>query len=260
MKTDYGLTSILTPSPHQLLYEIQLFAASSALPQACKVLHSIFASSPPSYRAQYLAACTNAPRIHRDIIFTKILRYPVCTKDVLEAYFRSERHPTKAPSVPPELPRRLFRALVRRPTRDWSDRDPPLPFLRYLYSCPHLAPNANSHDGYALTKAVLVGFIPLVRFLLDRGATPAWKGNLAITIAIHRKDLDLVRILVERKDTEKSSSGKEANGKRCRLEDRVKVTPEMLRIAVKCKAQDIVEYLTRGKGCIPDMQTLLLMG
>ena len=121
-------------------------------------------------------------------------------------------------------------------------------------------PNANAHDGYALTKAVLAGCVPLVRFLLDQGATPARKGNLPITIAIRRRDLGLVRMLVERTDSGKSSSEHAGSGKRRKLEDRVAVTPEMLRIAVKCKAQDIVEYLTREKGCIPDMQTLLLMG
>lgn len=110
-----------------------------------------------------------------------------------------------------------------------------------------------------MTKAVQVGFVPLVRFLLDHGATPTWKGSLAIIIAIHRKDLELVRMLVERTDTETSSSKGKGNGKRRKLEDRVEVTPEMLRAAIKCKAQDIVEYLTREKGCIPDMQTLLLM-
>ena len=121
-------------------------------------------------------------------------------------------------------------------------------------------PNANAHDGYALTKAVLAGCVPLVRFLLDQGATPARKGNLPITIAIRRRDLGLVRMLVERTDSGKSSSEHAGSSKRRKLEDRVAVTPEMLRIAVKCKAQDVVEYLTREKGCIPDMQTLLLMG
>ncbi|KAG8213227.1 hypothetical protein J3R82DRAFT_11693 [Butyriboletus roseoflavus] len=247
----------LTTLPVELLYEIQLFATSDTLPQTCKALYGIFTSSPPSYRAQYLVACTDPSRIRKDGVLTKMLLYRICTKDVLEVYFRT-RIPGETESAP-ELPRRLFRALVRRST-DWSDRDPPLPFLRYLYTCPHLhPPNTNSHDGYALTKAVQVGFIPLVRFLLDHGATPAWKHNLAITIAIHRKDLGLVRMLVERMDRGTSSSKGEANGKRRKLEDRVEVTPEMVKAAIKCKAQDIVEYLTMEKGCIPDMQSLLLM-
>jgi len=43
------------------------------------------------------------------------------------------------------------------------------------------------------------------------------------------------------------------------LEDRVVVTQEMLKAAVKYRAQDIVEYFTREKGCIPDVQTLKLL-
>ncbi|KIJ66727.1 hypothetical protein HYDPIDRAFT_108658 [Hydnomerulius pinastri MD-312] len=194
-----------------------------------------------------------------------MLRYPVCNRDVLEAYFRMTKV-DKLKLWAPELPRRLFRSLAAKSSAPdkggrWSDRDHPLPFLRYLYSCPYLhPPDANSHDGYALTKAVQVGFIPLVRFLLDHGATPDGKKNLPVIIAIHRKDLGLVRMLVERIDTGNSAEDSKVKAKKRRkLEDRVAVTPEMLRAAVKCKAKDIIDYLTREKGCIPDMQTLLLM-
>ncbi|KAG9315072.1 hypothetical protein JVU11DRAFT_4184 [Chiua virens] len=284
MRTQHAAAFITLPI--ELLYEIHLFSTSPTLPQTCKTLHAIFASSPFSYRAQYLIACTESKSTHirQDAVLTTILRYPVCTQDVLEAYFR-RRDPRDMQMTALDLPRRLFRALVPRESRPcprspsdndssrasrtthmpvdpagWSDSDPPLPFLRYLYTYPHLrAPNANAHGGYALTKAVKVGFVPLVRFLLDHGATPAWKGNLSVLIAIHRRDLELVRMLVERMDMDTSPSRKKSTRKRRKLEDRVEVTPEMLRTAVKYKAQDIVEYLTREKGCVPDMQTLLLM-
>ncbi|KAF9234632.1 hypothetical protein BU15DRAFT_65554 [Melanogaster broomeanus] len=254
----------LVALPVELLHEIQLFAASHALPQTCKSLRDIFRSFPPSYRARYLIACVDLSRVRDCAVLTKMLRYPLCNKDILEAYFRITK-PDPAKRWAPELPRRLFRSLLpnksstssKGATAQWADRDPPLPFLRYLYSCPYLhPPDANSHDGYALTKAVQAGFVPLVRFLLDHGATPEWKDNLPVLIAIHRKDLGLVRMLVERTDTGDSNKPK---GKRRKLEDRVAVNPKMLRAAVKCRAQDIVEYLTREKGCIPDMQTLLLM-
>ena len=69
-------------------------------------------------------------------------------------------------------------------------------------------------------------------------------------VAIRRKDLTMVRMLVEHpKSTQK----------RRKLEDRILVTSEMLRMAVKCDARDIVEYLTLEKRCIPDMQTLRMM-
>ncbi|KAH7884624.1 hypothetical protein F5I97DRAFT_1478915 [Phlebopus sp. FC_14] len=249
--------------PVELLYEIQLFATSPTFPQTCKTLHQIFKSSPSSYRAQYLVACMDVSRTREHAILTKMLRYPICNKDVLEAYFRIASTDA-AKGWAPELPKRLFRSLAAksglRKADKWSDRDHPLPFLRYLYSSPHLRPPAaNSHDGYPLTKAVQAGFIPLVRFLLDQGATPDWKDNLPVNVAIHRKDLRLVKMLVERMDTGKTVDDSRAKRKRRRLEDRVAVTPEMLRTAVRCKAHDIVEYFTKEKGCIPDMQTLLLM-
>lgn len=33
----------------------------------------------------------------------------------------------------------------------------------------------------------------------------------------------------------------------------------MLKMAVKCDARDIVEYFMKEKGCVPDMQTVLMM-
>jgi len=133
----------------------------------------------------------------------------------------------------------------------WTERDYPLPFLKYLYTHPTIrAPDVNAHDGYALTRAVYAGFVPLVRFLLDNGADPGCKNALAVKVAIRRKDLALLRLLVER------GAGAGGKAKRRRMEDRVRVSPEMVRVAVRCDARDIVEYLTKEKGCVPDMQTL----
>ncbi|KAI6099818.1 hypothetical protein F5141DRAFT_398689 [Pisolithus sp. B1] len=269
--------------PVELLYEVGLYAVSSALPQTCKVLHAIFKASPASYRAQYLVACIERSHPREDTIITTILKYPICNEDVLEAYFRMT--PSKAESRKrwvPELPRRLFRSLAtnsnspRLPfapcvapwrarsegeTLQWTELDHPLPFLRYLYTCPHIHPPAvNSHEGYALTKAVQARFVPLIQFLLSHGATPDRKGSLAVLIAISRRDLPMVRMLVERPETTHAQPvGERAGAKRRRLGDRVSVTPEMLRAAVKCKAQDIIEYFTREKGCIPDIHTLLML-
>jgi len=133
----------------------------------------------------------------------------------------------------------------------WTDREDPLPYLKYLYEIPGIPPpDSNSHDGYPLTRAVHAGFVPLVSFLLTHGADPRRKKGLAIMVAIRRKDLSLLKILIEQP---------KGTGKRRKLEDRIQVTPEMLRVAVKCDARDIVEYLVVEKECIPDMQTLLMM-
>lgn len=102
--------------------------------------------------------------------------------------------------------------------------------------------------------------MPLVHFLLDHGASPRCKNNLPILVAVYRKDLSLVRLLVERVECrELDPEVLKQKGKRQILEDRVQVTPEMLKVAVKLDARDIVEYFMKDKGCVPDLKTLLMM-
>lgn len=48
-------------------------------------------------------------------------------------------------------------------------------------------------------------------------------------------------------------------GKKRKLEDRIQVTSEMLRAAVKSHAKEVIDWLMEEKGCVPDMQTLLLL-
>lgn len=70
-------------------------------------------------------------------------------------------------------------------------------------------------------------------------------------VAIRRKDLSLVKMLIERE-----AELKHGKGKKRRLGDRMHVNNDMLRMAVKCDARDIVQYFTEEKGCIPDLKTL----
>ena len=133
-------------------------------------------------------------------LITRVLRYPICTPDVLDAIFRHPLYPLVAYDVRGaiEIPRRLLRPLSPRSTRPWTTEDAPLPFLRYLYNHPKIpGPNPNCWDGYALTRAVASGFIPLVQFLLEQGASPACKGGIAVHAAIRRKNLSLVKMLIE---------------------------------------------------------------
>jgi hypothetical protein len=74
-------------------------------------------------------------------------------------------------------------------------------------------------------------------------------------MAIKRRDLALVRLLVEPPDVPRDER---RTGKRRKLADRVKVTSEMLRLAVMGGARDIAEYLMNEKGCVPDVRTLSL--
>jgi hypothetical protein len=143
----------------------------------------------------------------------------------------------------------------KKKERKWSEQDHPLPWLRFLYSSRSPSPpDPNAHDGYALAKAVHANFVPLVSFLLDRGASPR---SLAVMIAIRRRDLVMVRTLIERDGRQK---GRRKHARRRRIEDdRIEVSLDMLRAAVECGALDIVRYFCTEKGCVPDMKTLQMM-
>ncbi|KNZ72153.1 hypothetical protein J132_04434 [Termitomyces sp. J132] len=260
---------ILPPSPgfrtehHQLLYEVQLHALSESFPITSRHIYAVFQLSPASFRSQYLSGRAFA-RGPQDMasIFTKILRYPICTEEVVEHLvpLLAERGlDVKASRF--DIPKRLFRSLAPKPgSIRWKEQEPPLLFLQYLFDSPGIPkPNVNSHGGYALTKAVHAKFIPLIRFLLDYGAEPQCKNCLAIFVAIRQKDLALVKLLIERDDSSYTDCLGTGKRKRRKLEDRVVVNSAMLKAAVKCDARDIVDYMAREKGCIPDMQTLHMM-
>jgi len=83
-----------------------------------------------------------------------------------------------------------------------------------------------------------------VRFLLEQGASPCLKDALAVRLAIKRRDLDLVRLLI---DSSKGSSGE------------VKVDSDMLKLAVNVGARHIAEFLVNEKGCVPDLEIIALL-
>ncbi|KAI0300762.1 hypothetical protein BC826DRAFT_618818 [Russula brevipes] len=260
---------LLATLPVELLYEIQLYAASEAIPLTCRRLHHIFKSASTIVHADYLIARYLAlPTSRRPNVLTYVLRFPLCTPAVLAALLGHPSFPycdpppsptdiipdtstTSASAKPPELPRRLFRRLSPSGAEA-------LPLLHFLYrdSVPALPlrppPDVDSHDGYPLVRAVSAGAVPVVRFLLEHGASPRRRGALSVRLAIKRGDLALVRLLVEPPDERRA-------GKRRRLADRVQVNPEMLKVAVACGAHDIAEYLMNEKGCVPDLRTLSLL-
>lgn len=173
------------------------------------------------------------------------------------------------------LPRRLFKSLIPRSDgSEYSEDDAPLPLLRRVFSVflsyrLYFRPDVNENDGYALIRALHASHIPLIRFLLANGADPTCKSSLAVRIAIRKRDLNLLMMLIERDaDDEPPDDGscsriadgrkRKTSAKRRRVSDRVDVTTAMLREAVEVDARDIVEYLI-DKGARPDMQTLQRM-
>lgn len=271
---------------HQLLYEIQLYALSPSLPYLSRFFLSTFKETPISFRVQYLiASCTNIfTPLHFAEILSKALRFPLCTIPVLDQFcsrlellsqsrwslliWPEQENHSRVHLC--ELPRRLFRSLVpRQGEQEWHTSAEPLPFLQHILdkgtSFPPLDPD--SHQGYALTRAVYAHHIPLIQLLLQLGASPACKKGIAVKVAIRQRSLKMVKLLVERDYWDKSlispALAKEKRlvqiaqkGKRRRLGDRVEVDQSMLKLAVECDATDIIEYLAWDKGVIPDMQTL----
>ncbi|TFK21164.1 hypothetical protein FA15DRAFT_93194 [Coprinopsis marcescibilis] len=282
-----GLESI----PVELLLETQLFALSESLPYVSRHLYHVFKGTSSIYRAQYIAYrlghITDESRL-----CTRALRFPLCNRAVFEIFHRlvqarihppnqellvpplelmlkprdkEEETPKKATTMKTttyDLPRRLFNNLIPPSNgRPWRDNDAPLPFLHFLFEFKDgLLPDPNANSGYALTKSVHAQFMPLIQFLIDQGASPSIKDNLAVMVAIRQRNLDLVKLLIERQElTSSQPKSSKSSGKRRKLEDRVKVDARMLKVAVQCKAKDIAEYLCHEKGVIPDIQTLQLM-
>jgi hypothetical protein len=257
----------------QILYEIELLALSESLPVTCQRLRDVYENAPVSFRVEYLLARCEVAHLHNADarLLNRALRFPICNTDVLSLLLR--RLPPLPAHPKPELPRRLFRVLEpRAPTRPpWRPGDAPLPFLRALYGA--AAPDTNAHDGYALSRAVYAGHGPLIRFLLAHGAEPARKDAFAVHVAIRRRDLPLVRTLLEpdytppppptvptkrrREREEEEAKSPAAPGKRRRVEDRMPVDKRMLHAAMQAGSDELVQYFL-DKGCVPDMKTLLM--
>ncbi|KAH9481421.1 hypothetical protein JR316_0005947 [Psilocybe cubensis] len=238
--------------PVELLYDIELYALSENLPHASHHFNDVYKQASPFFHAKYIIGrVIENNEINLSEVYTKALRYPLCTQKVVEAMqmLLKDFRPSKSAV---QLPRRLFKNLAP-PTPGWSKDSYPIPFLRYLYNAPEIPRiNTNANEGYALTRAVHARFNPLVQFLLAHHASPACRDNLAVKVAVRQKNLEMVKLLVERKETKKK-------GKRRKFEDRLTLDSDMLKIAVMANAQDIVEYLYREKKILPDLQTLKKM-
>lgn len=219
-------------------------------------------------------------------ILSKALEYPICTLEVFQrllhiippAYrhlYPNPRQTINAPIVketPPrtfKLSRRLFRDIKSEPnvTRSLTESASLLTFLEYLYDLPPvqyrdtkqtqaIKPDSNSHDGYPLIKAVQAKNVPLIQLLLSHKADPRRRGNTAILLAIQQRALSLTKLLIEAPRTSARRERRKRNLDRDRGPD---VDSNMLAVAVNAKAIDIVEWLVKEKGCIPDIKILRSM-
>jgi len=101
--------------------------------------------------------------------------------------------------------------------------------------------NANSFDGYALSRAVLAKNAEIIKYLLSQGADPGKKEGMAIQIAVKLGDLRIVRMLVEHQNL-----GLPAGGKQDRVG--MDIPSKWVETAVRSGSDEIVSYFVHEKG------------
>jgi hypothetical protein len=247
----------------------------------CKTLYKTLKEAPASISARYLFYRYIDTSLDLAGIITNVLRYPLCTVEVFERFlsilppeykhlYPKAIHKTNGeiikgtPTRLFKIPRRLLRDIASTTDVNADSRRECRRFLDLLYSLPSITrpditkpqaikPDTNSHDGYPLIRAVQARDKDLIRFLLSHKADPNRRGKKAVLIAISYRDLDLVKLLVE-------GPPRGVGARNCAItEDLVSVDNIMLGAAVNSKATEIVEWLVKVKGCVPDIKTLRSM-
>jgi len=238
---------ILRSLPVEILYELHLFALSPSLPLVSSYFVHLFKNTSPFFKATYILSRLEALG-YSDCrsICTRALRYPICGRTVFKIICRLLKDHKLYPKSPIQLPRRLFRSLLPPNGQEWTDQNYPLPFLRDIYGTPDLQViHDDAYEGYALTKAVHAQFTPLVKFLLDNGASPESKDGIAVEIAIRLKNFDMFKMLVESSPSMKARDRETAES--------------MMGFAILSGASDIVEFY-REKGVVPNIGVLKKLG
>ncbi|KAJ9097588.1 hypothetical protein QFC21_004622 [Naganishia friedmannii] len=225
--------------PVDILYEIHLLSLSEHLPLINRYLYAAL-SHPTVTRAarwlirKYYYSSSNARQQRDSRWLCKALECGVCDLEVLqelERIWRDEERsvslitatpndaassatigdsntarPRREPLTCPLLPKRIFRH--RRSTTSTLAFPIP-PILHHLFTT--YTPSPNSHRGYPLCRAVMYADIPLINYLLRRGADPAEKDFLALQIGISRRDMRVVRLLVDGPGDEEEKEGQDSS-------------------------------------------------
>ena len=225
-------------------------------------------SASPFFHAEYiLGRVIRDKDVRLSEIYSRTLRYPICDQQVIQCIpclVKRLGFSLDGDLSLVHLPARIFGNL-RPGSCSWTVHDQPLPFIRYLWDCPDIPKlDLNHLNGYPLTKAVHAGFIPLIQFLLDHHASPKCHDCLAVKVAIRKKDLRLLKLLVERTSSGQDNKsgnvdGKRGRKKRQKLADRVPLDATALNLAIAAGADDIVSYLYEEKGVVPNMETIKRM-
>ncbi|WRT68022.1 uncharacterized protein IL334_004997 [Kwoniella shivajii] len=295
------MPTTLADLPAELIFRIHLLSLNPFLPRTNRYIHSVLHHPSPYYAANYLLNLYSA--YGPDEIFNRSLRHPICTVDTAESMKKiwdrrrgyiapstisspSKRRNSAGPNIgmqsdsnvpagspsssslqlpEPTLPALSCTELPRRLFRNPSNVSEPVhPLIQYLFST--YTPSPNSHKGYPLFRAILTSNCDLVSYLLSQGADPGIRDCFALEIAISRKDLRMVRILVEPDPPDTStkalSPNKEAvkKGKKFKLGDRVKIGTNMVEKAIQTGSKDIINYFVYEKKVMPPLQSIMSLG
>lgn len=199
--------------PRQILYEIHDISLSEHLPSVNRYLYAVLSHPTTTRAAHWLIKRYFSAHGARGFL-ARALECPVCDLEVLREIERIwEREVAEAQvgkrtrwfglsrrdEGDPEptlicstLPRRIFRH--PRATAD-ALCSPVPPILKHLFE--RYQPLPNSHRGYPLSRAVLHADIPLIEFLRTHGADPKEKDYLAVEIALTRRDIRMLRLLID---------------------------------------------------------------
>ena len=90
--------------------------------------------------------------------------------------------------------------------------------------------------------------MPLIRFLLKKGADPSIKNSFALEIAVTTRDLSIVRLLLDRDSLSDGLPGSHVKGKKKRRLSSSVIDPRFVEMAMRKGAMDVVEYFVHEKG------------
>ncbi|KAJ9095081.1 hypothetical protein QFC20_006769 [Naganishia adeliensis] len=192
--------------PVDILYEIHHLSLSPHLPSTNRYLHAAL-SRPTTTRAAYWLIERYFPAHGVRGFLSRALECGVCDGDVLREIERIwAREVDQARGMKSGKTRRrpTHNTIMHRPPP--SNLPPPThnhrrpahpspPLLTHLFT--HYTPSPNSHRGYPLARASLHADTPLIAFLLTHGADPAEKEFLAVEIALTRRDIRVLRLLLD---------------------------------------------------------------
>lgn len=215
---------VLTDNSCQLILYIHYLAENAALASVHPTIYQNLHYASNRYKAKYLLSLHRSAGTSQVIL--KCASHPVCTVDVLKT-IRNLNPTLRCPS----LPTRLFR--IRTP-------DEPIPPL-LLYLIDTYSPSVRHPNGYPLTRSVLSGHIPLIRYLLDKGARPGDRDGYAVRIAVQTRRLDIVKLLMNFKGPQK-----------------YKAKSDMVELAMANGADDIVQYFVKD-GVMPPLKSIMKM-